>query len=114
MRVLAEKTTPLLALSEGEIAALTTSMWKIGVGTPGGAEALVFFHQLLHDEWMTGSLSGQLASARGGVAVLPKAHSSSENIEICLMLNKKGSHQCRGIEVQSKGDVDGPVECTWP
>ena len=39
------------------------------MGTPGGAEALVFFHQLLHDEWMTGSLSGQLASARGGVAV---------------------------------------------
>ena len=29
----------LLALSEGEIAALTTSMRQIGVGTPGGAEA---------------------------------------------------------------------------
>ena len=43
----------LLALSEGEIAALTTSMRQIGVGTPGGAEALAIFHQLLHDEWMT-------------------------------------------------------------
>ena len=30
----------LLALSEGEIAALTTSMRQIGVGIPGGAEAL--------------------------------------------------------------------------
>ena len=30
----------LLALSEGEIAALTTWMRQIGVGTPGGAEAL--------------------------------------------------------------------------
>ena len=52
------------------------------------------FHLLLHDEWMTGSLSGPLArikvdekncfwddgmegGARGGVAVSPKAHSSS-------------------------------------
>ena len=43
----------LLALSDGEIAALTTSMRQIGVGTPGGAEALAIFHQLLFDEWMT-------------------------------------------------------------
>ena len=37
------------------------SMRQIGVGTPGGAEALAIFHQLLHDEWMTGSLSKPLA-----------------------------------------------------
>ena len=37
----------LLALSEGGIAARTTSMRQIGVGTPGGAEALATFHQLL-------------------------------------------------------------------
>ena len=83
----------LLALSEGEIAALTTSLRQIGVGTPGGAEALAIFHQLLYHEWMTGSLRGPLArikvdekllwddrvegSARGGVAVPPKAHCSS-------------------------------------
>ena len=51
----------LLALSEGEIAALTTSIRQIGVGTPGGAEALPIFHQLLFDERMAGSLSGPLA-----------------------------------------------------
>ena len=51
----------LLALSEGEVAALTTSMRQIGVGTPGGAEALSIFRQLLYDEWMTGSLRGPLA-----------------------------------------------------
>ena len=51
----------LLALSEGEIAALTTSLRQIGVGTPGGAEALAIFHQLLYHEWMTGSLRGPLA-----------------------------------------------------
>ena len=36
---------------EREIAALTTSMRQIGVGTPGGAEALSIFRQLLFDEW---------------------------------------------------------------
>ena len=65
-------------------------MRQIGVGSPGGAEALPIFHQLLCNEWMTGSLSGPLAqnqsrrekwfwddrvagSARGGVAVSPQA-----------------------------------------
>ena len=42
-------------------AALTTSMRQIGVGTPGGAEALANFHQLIYDEWTTGSLIGPLA-----------------------------------------------------
>ena len=37
----------LLALSEEEIAALTTSMRQIGVGTPGGAE---IFQQTRRDE----------------------------------------------------------------
>ena len=37
----------LLALSEGEIAALTTAMRQLGVGSQGGAEALASFHQLL-------------------------------------------------------------------
>ena len=36
-------------------------MRQNGVGTPGGAEALAIFHQLLYDEWMTGSLRRPLA-----------------------------------------------------
>ena len=85
----------LLALSEGEIAALTTSLRQIGVGTLGDAEALAIFHQLLHDEQMTGSLSGplvrirvdekncfgmiELQAAREAASrfVSPQAHSSS-------------------------------------
>ena len=55
-------TRRLLALGEGEIVVLTTSMRQIGVGTPGGAEALVF-HLLLYDEWMTGT-AGQNQSRR--------------------------------------------------
>ena len=83
-----------LTLSEEKVAALTTSMRQVGVGAPGGAEALAIFHQLLYDEWMTGSLSGPLArieadkkkllwddrlddGARGAVPVSPQAHSSS-------------------------------------
>ena len=46
----------LLALSEGEVAALATSMRQIGMDTPSGAEALAIIHQLLYDEWTTGSL----------------------------------------------------------
>ena len=81
-------TTTSLALSEGEIAALTTSMHQIGVGTQGGA--LAFFHQLLNDEWVAGSLIEPLArikvdeknsfgmiNARGSVAVSLQALGSS-------------------------------------
>ena len=56
---------PLLALSEGEIAALTTSIRQIGVGTPGGAEASAIFHQLLHDEWDAGTLTEPLTLSAG-------------------------------------------------
>ena len=44
----------LLALSEGEIASLTTAMRRLGVGSQGGTEALAIFHQLtigLQDPW---------------------------------------------------------------
>ena len=120
----------LLALSEREIAALTTSMRQIGVGTPGGAGGLAIFHQLLYDEWMTGSLSGPLArikvdekncfgiiewqAVREAASRFHPKHTQQQhgNIETCLMLNKKGSRQCRWIEVQSKDDVDGPLECS--
>ena len=47
----------LLALSEGELAALTTAMRQLGVGSPGGAEALAIFHLLICDEWASGSLN---------------------------------------------------------
>ena len=47
----------LLAPSEDEIAAFTTAMRQLGVGAPGGAEALAIFRQLLYDEWAEGSLT---------------------------------------------------------
>ena len=52
----------LLALSEGEIAALTTAVRQLGVGSQSGAEALAIFHQLIYDEWASGSLNEPPAS----------------------------------------------------
>ena len=53
-------------------------------------------------------------SARGGVAVFSPStrHPQHGNIETCLMLNKKGSRQCRRFEGAKQGDVDGPLECS--
>ena len=51
----------LLALSEGEIAALMTAVRQLGVGSQGGAEAVVMLHQLIYDEWASGSLDTPLA-----------------------------------------------------
>ena len=39
-------------------------MRQIGVGTQGGDDCLAIFHQLLYDEWMTGSVSGPLARTK--------------------------------------------------
>ena len=50
----------LLALSEGEIAALTTAMRQLGVGSQGG-EALAIFRQPINDESASGSLATPLA-----------------------------------------------------
>ena len=50
----------LLALSEGEIAALVTAVRQLGVGSQGGAEALAIFHHLIYDEWASGSLDTPL------------------------------------------------------
>ena len=54
----------LWALSEGEVAALTTSMRQFGVSPPGGAEGLAINHQLLYDERATGALTEPLARTK--------------------------------------------------
>ena len=50
----------LFALSEVEIAAHTTAMRQLGVGSPGG-EASAIFHQPISDVWASGSLATPLA-----------------------------------------------------
>ena len=51
----------LLAVSDGDISSVMTAMRQIGVGSPGGAEALAIFHQLLYQVWKAGGLSTPLA-----------------------------------------------------
>ena len=120
----------LLALSEGEIAAFTTSMWQIGVGTPGGAEALAIFHQLLYDEWMTGTLSGPLArikvdekncfgmiewkAVREAASRILSKHTAAavwkhRNVSSVEQEGLSPMPKDRGAE---QGDVDGPLECS--
>ena len=127
----------LLAPSEErEIAAMTTSMRQIGVGSPGGAEALAIFHQLLYNEWMTDALSGSLArikvderkvlkddrmagSARGGVAVSPQAHGSrsmeTSKLVSCRTRRAPATRQCRRIGEQSKETPTAlwSAACLW-
>ena len=40
----------------GDIAVLMTQIRQFGVGSQGGAEALAISHQLVYDEWASGSL----------------------------------------------------------
>ena len=54
----------LLALSEGEIAALTVAMRQLGVGSRGGPKTLAIFHQLIYDEWASGSLNEPLVTIK--------------------------------------------------
>ena len=120
----------LLALSEVEIAALTTSMRQIGVGTPGSAEALAIFHQLPHDVWMTGSLSGPLArikvdekncfgmierqTVREAASRFLPTHTAAAawkhwNLSHVEQEGLPPMPKDRGAE---QGDVDGPRECS--
>ena len=50
-----------LTTTPEEIAALMTAMRQLGVGFHGGAEALAIFHQLIYNDWASGSLNEPLA-----------------------------------------------------
>ena len=51
----------LLKLNGGDINKTMIAMRQLGVGIPGGAEALALFEQLLFDAWSDGRLSAPLA-----------------------------------------------------
>ena len=107
----------ILALSEGEIAALTTAMRQLGVGSQGGAEAFAIFHQLLHDEWAEGSLTEPFARVKvddkncSGMiewkaAAAEWKHRNLSHVEQDGFLPVPKD---RGAE---HGDVDSPLECS--
>ena len=105
-------------------------MSQLGVGTPGGAEALATFHQLLYEVWQQGGLDFPLArikvdetncfgrlewpAVRQAVhQTLPRhfavtcwkhtAVSEVEQAGVSAMPKDRGAEQ---------GDVDGPLECS--
>ena len=102
----------LLALGEGEIAALATAMRQLGVGSQGGAQALAIFHELFHDDWAAGALTEPLARINvdeKNCSAKQRRGSSQNtrqqqhvNIERFLTSNKMGLRQWPKIEVQSK------------
>ena len=108
----------LLALSEGGIAALTTAMRQIGVGSQGGAEALAIFNQLLYEEKASGSLNEPLARIKVdekfcfGVIewkAVWKAASRFLPKHTATAAWNPPMPKDRGAE---QGDVDGPQECS--
>ena len=49
----------LLLLHGGDIGRVMTAMRQLGAGTPGGAEALALFQQLVFDLWQKGGLASK-------------------------------------------------------
>ena len=120
----------LLALTGGEIAASTTSERQIGVPTPGGAEALATFHQLLYGDGVTGSLSGPLARVKAdekncfGVIewkavrevasrFLPKHTAAAAwTCQNLSHVEQEGLSPMPKDRGAVQGDVDRPLECS--
>ena len=118
----------LQTLGGGEIAALTTSMRQIGVGTSGGAEAVAIFHQLLFDEWMTGSLMEPLARIKvdeknffymkewkavrdSASRFLPKYTAAARKHRNLSHVEQEGLPPMPKDRDAEQGDVDAPLEC---
>ena len=120
----------LMLLQKADRGRVMYAMRQIGVGTPGGAEALAILHQLLHDIWSAGELPSALArikvderncygrlewsAIRAAIQqALPRhlaatcwKHESASHVE---QEGVAPAPKDRGAE---QGDVDGAVECS--
>jgi hypothetical protein len=120
----------LLALSDKDIAKLMVALRQLGVGTPGGMEALGILHQLIYDAWVAGKLTTPLARIKvdeknyfgkiewkaireASRQMLPRhtavaawKHAASSSVE---QEGVAPAPKDRGAE---QGDVDGPLECS--
>ena len=120
----------LLTLQRADNGRLMHAMRQIGVGTPGGAEALAIIHQCLHEAWSAGELPRALArikiderncygrlewpairaatlqSAPRHFAATCWKHAAASHVEqegVAPTTKDRGAEQ---------GDVDGSVECS--
>ena len=119
-----------MQLNKADIGRVMTAMRQLGVGTPGGAEALATFHQLLYEAWRDGQLPSALARIKidekncfGSLEwsavreatkqTLPRhyaatcwKHAAVSEVE---QRHVPAAPKDRGAE---QGDVDGPAECS--
>jgi len=119
----------LLRLGAGDTARVMLAARQLGVGMPGGAEALALFHQEIFSLWDKGQLSIPLARVKidetncfgrlewpairqaaarelpRHAAVLAWKHAARSSVE---QPGVDPHEKDRGAE---QGDVDGPLEC---
>ena len=119
----------LMAANHADIARVMAAMRQIGVGLPGGAEALAIFHKLLYKSWTAGRLPQALARVKVDLTncfgnlewwairnaaqeELPRHHavagSKHSNPSYVEQASVPPHLKDRGAE---QGDVDGPLEC---
>ena len=119
----------LLAPSGGEIAALTAAMRQVGVGSQGGAEAIAIFHQLVFDEWTSGTLDTRQArikvdetygfgviewgAARNSASRFLSKHAAVAGWKRALSFVEQGVQPMPKDRGAEEGDVDGPPEWHW-
>jgi hypothetical protein len=119
----------LLRLNASDISRVMASSRQLGVGTPGGAEALGIFHQLVHDAWSDGLLRKPLARIKVdeqncfGMLEWPAIRASVRETlpkhfpVTCMKHAQASAVEQHGVENSVKdrgaeqGDVDGPLEC---
>ena len=120
----------LLMLSATGIAKLMTAARQLGVGTPGGTEALALFHQFIFEDWASGGLPNPLARIKidekncfgrlewraireSSRRLLPRHYAPA-----CWKQSRSSYVEQPGVGSMPKdrgaeqGDVDGPLECS--
>ena len=119
----------LLVLNGGDIERVMAAMRRLGVRTPGGAEALAIF--LLFDLWEEGGMTRPLARVKVdektcfGMLEWPAVRQASLQTLLpthypvaCWKHAAASAVEQRGVDEMPKdrgaeqGDVDGPLECS--
>jgi hypothetical protein len=107
-----------------------TAMRQLGVGAPGGAEALGIFQQLLYDLWQSGALERPIARVKvdekncfgmlewpaireATLQTLPRHHAATcWKHAAASEVEQDGVPPAQKDRGAEQGDVDGPLECS--
>ena len=113
----------LQTLRGREIAAVAAAMRQLGVGPQGGPEVHAVVHQLIFDEWASGTLDDPLAGMKvyeqivlewlSGVLCETRRQWRGGNTEPCLVGKKRESNRCPNIVAQSKETLMALQSAVW-